>query len=43
MDVTTDKHNYGIDLYRIICMVMISCLHIMGWGGIGRNPLVDME
>lgn len=32
MDVKTYKHNYGIDLYRIICMIMIPCFHIMGWG-----------
>ena len=31
-DRQTDR-NYGIDLLRIVCMIMIPCLHIMGHGG----------
>lgn len=34
MNPKTNERNYGIDLYRIVCMVMIPCLHIMGWGGV---------
>ena len=31
------KRNYGIDLLRIICMLMIIGLHILGHGGVLTN------
>lgn len=43
MNPKTNERNYGIDLYRIVCMVMIPCLHIMGWGGTVRNCSVNVE
>ena len=30
----TDRRNYGIDLLRIVSMLMIPILHILGHGGI---------
>lgn len=33
----TQKRNYGIDLLRIISMIMIPVLHILGHGGILEN------
>lgn len=33
----TDKRNYGIDLLRIVSMIMIPVLHTLGHGGILEN------
>ena len=35
----TEKRNYGIDLLRIISMVMIACHHILYHGGILENAV----
>ena len=32
--MTETKRNYGIDLLRIVSMVMIVILHILGQGGV---------
>lgn len=34
------ERNYGIDLLRIIAMMMIVMLHIVGRGGISENSMV---
>ena len=34
MEKTALKRNYGIDLLRIVCMIMIPVLHVLGHGGI---------
>ena len=36
--------NYGIDLLRIICMLMIVMLHLLGPGGIlGKSPFLSLK
>ncbi len=37
----TDKRDYGIDLLKIISMIMICGLHILGSGGVLKNCLKD--
>ncbi len=41
---TTTQRNYGVDLLRIICMLMICAHHVMGYGGLwdiydGSSPV----
>ena len=34
MNLTTcSNRNYGIDLLRILSMLMVIVLHVLGWGG----------
>ena len=34
MEKTAMKRNYGIDLLRIVCMIMVPVLHVLGHGGL---------
>ncbi|MDE6723424.1 MAG: hypothetical protein K2J55_04430, partial [Eubacterium sp.] len=34
MEKTASKRNYGIDLLRIVCMIMVPVLHVLGHGGL---------
>ena len=36
----TAKRNYGIDLLRVVSMLMVAVLHILGHGGILKNTAV---
>ena len=31
------KRNIGIDLLRIVCMLMVVTLHVIGYGGVPKQ------
>lgn len=35
-----NNRNSSLDLLRIVCMVMVVCLHAVGWGGLVEGALV---
>ena len=35
-----NNRNSSLDLLRIVCMVMVVCIHTLGWGGLVENALV---
>ena len=36
----TVKRDTGLDLLRIISMIMVVCLHTVGWGGLVEGALI---
>lgn len=34
------RRNLNLDLLRILCMLMVVCIHSLGWGGLIENRLI---
>ena len=36
----TFKRDAGLDMLRILCMLMVVCIHTVGWGGLVEGALI---